>query len=98
MPRAALPESKIGEAKKGSYYIRPWIDVLIKEGLQRVKRAITPRPAEFGKRGAMAKITSARHLPTWYFCELTTVVSTTGSSPKRKIGCRGQLDAMSGTS
>jgi integrase len=51
-PRYQLPS--IFQTKQGSYFIRPWVDVLTKEGLKRIKKTITLGPPQMGKRKAIA--------------------------------------------
>lgn len=55
MPRQRFQNPKISQTKSGSFYIRPWVDVVTKAGLTRVKKVIALGPAELGKRGAIAK-------------------------------------------
>ena len=55
MPKARYQEPTIKQNKNGSYYIRPWLDVLTDKGLWRKKRTIILGPLSIGKRGAITK-------------------------------------------
>ncbi|HEX3682154.1 MAG TPA: hypothetical protein VHU83_06380 [Bryobacteraceae bacterium] len=52
MPRQRFQDPKIQQSKNGSYFIRPWLDVITAEGLERKKKTITLGPASIGKRAA----------------------------------------------
>ncbi len=49
-PRYQLPS--VFQTKNGTYFIRPWVDVITSTGLERVKKTITLGPPEIGKREA----------------------------------------------
>ncbi len=55
MPRQRFQNPKIQQSKNGSFYIRPWVDLIGAEGLQRQKKTIVLGPGEMGKRAAVAK-------------------------------------------
>jgi integrase len=55
MPRARFQDPKICQSKNGCYFIRPWIDVVTKDGLKRKKKTIVLGTSGIGKRGAIAK-------------------------------------------
>lgn len=53
VPRERYQEPKLRQNKNGSWYIRPWVDVLEKDGTKRVKRHIPLGPSSMGRRGAI---------------------------------------------
>lgn len=53
--RQRFQKPRIQQGKNGSFFIRPWVDVITADGLQRVKKTIVLGPAEIGKRAARAK-------------------------------------------
>jgi hypothetical protein len=55
MPRQRFQDPTIQQGKNGSYFIRPWVDVITAEGLERQKRTLVLGPASMGKRAAIAK-------------------------------------------
>jgi len=55
MPRQRFQDPKIHQSKNGSYFIRPWVDVITADGLHRQKRTIVLGPSAMGKRQAIAK-------------------------------------------
>jgi integrase len=54
MPKPRYQTPSIQQAKSGSYFIRPWIDVLTEKGVTRRKKTIVLGPARIGKRKAIA--------------------------------------------
>jgi integrase len=55
MPRQRFQNPKVNQSKNGSYYIRPWVDIVTPAGLVRQKKTIVLGPREMGKRAAVAK-------------------------------------------
>lgn len=55
MPRQRFQDPKIRQAKNGAFFIRPWVDVITKDGLKRKKKTIVLGPSEMGKRAAITK-------------------------------------------
>ncbi len=52
MPKQRYQTPKIYQSKNGSFFIRPWVDIIGSEGLERKKKTIVLGPATIGKRGA----------------------------------------------
>ena len=50
MPRQRYQDPKIQRNKNGSYYIRPWVDVIGETGLVRQKKTIVLGPETLGAR------------------------------------------------
>src|SRR5579875_1279130 len=56
MPRQRFQDPEIQQNKNGSYFIRPWVDVISKEGrLVRKKKTFVLGPVSLGARGARAQ-------------------------------------------
>lgn len=55
MPRQRFQDPQIQQSKNGCYFIRPWVDIVTKDGLQRKKKTIVLGTPQLGKRGAIAK-------------------------------------------
>lgn len=55
MPRQRFQNPQIQQSKNGSYFIRPWVDVVTAAGIERRKKTITLGPGVMGKRAAIAK-------------------------------------------
>ena len=53
MPKPRYQEPTIRQSKNGSFYIRPYIDILSADGLSRKKKTIVLGPASIGKREAI---------------------------------------------
>lgn len=53
VPRERFQDPTLRQNANGSWYIRPWVDVIGSNGIERVKRQIVLGPAEIGKRGAL---------------------------------------------
>lgn len=53
MPRERYQDPKLQQNKNGSWFIRPWVDVLTASGIERRQRQIVLGPGSIGKRGAM---------------------------------------------
>src|SRR6185437_9516873 len=53
VPRERYQDPKLRQNKNGSWFIRPWVDVLTAVGIERKQRQIVLGPASIGKRGAM---------------------------------------------
>jgi integrase len=56
MPKQRYQTPKISQNKNGSFFIRPWVDIIGSDGLERKKKTIVLGPATIGKRGAKAKL------------------------------------------
>ncbi len=52
MPRERIQNPTLRQTSRGSWFIRVWVDVLTKDGIERRKKIIPLGPAELGKRGA----------------------------------------------
>ena len=55
MPKARYQTPSVFQNKCGSFFIRPWVDVLGEDGIERRKKTIVLGPAEIGKREAIAR-------------------------------------------
>lgn len=55
MPRQRFQNPKIQQSKNGLYFIRPWVDVITADGLERRKKTFVLGSAGTGKRAAKAK-------------------------------------------
>src|SRR4051794_33307014 len=55
MPRQRFQDPKIQQSKNGSYFIRPWVDIVTSTGLKRKKKTVPLGPGNIGKRGAAAR-------------------------------------------
>lgn len=55
MPKPRYQDPSVQQSKNGSFFIRPWIDVLAKDGLKRRKKTIVLGPAQIGKREAVTR-------------------------------------------
>jgi len=54
VPRERFQDPSLHQNANGSWYIRPWIDVITKDGVTRQKKQIVLGPESIGKRGAQA--------------------------------------------
>ena len=54
MPRERFQDPTLEQNKNGSWYIRPWVDVITARGLERRKKQIVLGPESIGRRGALA--------------------------------------------
>jgi integrase len=55
MPRQRFQDPKIQQSKNGSFFIRPWVDIVTPAGLDRRKKTIVLGPVTIGKRAAITK-------------------------------------------
>jgi integrase len=54
VPRERFQDPTLEQNKNGSWYIRPWVDVITAHGLERRKKQIVLGPESIGRRGALA--------------------------------------------
>ncbi|MDE2103413.1 MAG: tyrosine-type recombinase/integrase [Patescibacteria group bacterium] len=54
MPRERFQDPTVEQSKNGSYYIRPWVDVITKDGITRRKKTIVLGPATMKQREVLA--------------------------------------------
>jgi len=54
VPRERYQDPTIQQTGNGSYYIRVWVDVITKDGIERRKKTVILGPESIGKRGAQA--------------------------------------------
>src|SRR5690242_14014095 len=55
MARQRYQDPPVKQSKNGTYYIRPWVDVVGPNGLERKKKVINLGPASMGSRKALAE-------------------------------------------
>lgn len=55
MPRQRFQNPKVQQSKNGTFFIRPWIDVITAAGIERKKKTIPLGPGSMGKRAAKTK-------------------------------------------